>query len=112
MVATGAAVPPGAQSTIDSYAVGHPNTKGLFAVDGGQHAERRRRRSRSTACAQGVKGGGYDLTPVTQQLLATGEIEFTIDQQPYLQGFFPVLQLYMYKVSQKLTGIARRRTPA
>jgi simple sugar transport system substrate-binding protein len=56
--------------------------------------------------SSGVKGGGYDLTPITQQLLANGQIDFTIDQQPYLQGFLPILELYMYKVSQNLTGIA------
>ena len=56
--------------------------------------------------AQGVKAGGYDLTPTTQQTIASGAMQFTIDQQPYLQGFFPVLQLYLYNVSQSLTGIA------
>src|SRR5205807_4894460 len=56
--------------------------------------------------AKGVKGGGYDLTPVTQQLLASNQIQFTIDQQPYLQGFLPVLELYLYQVSQGLTGPA------
>src|SRR5664279_1926843 len=53
-----------------------------------------------------VQGGGYDLLPITEQLLAAGDIQFTIDQQPYLQGFLPILELYMYKVSQGLTGIA------
>ena len=38
--------------------------------------------------------------------LASGALQFTIDQQPYLQGFLPILQLYMYKASQSLTGIA------
>ena len=33
-------------------------------------------------------------------------MQFTIDQQPYLQGFLPILQLYMYKASQSLSGIA------
>ncbi len=56
--------------------------------------------------AKGVKAGGYDLTPITQKLLAAGQIDFTIDQQPYLQGFFPVVQLYLYAVSDTLTGIA------
>jgi simple sugar transport system substrate-binding protein len=51
-------------------------------------------------------GGGYDLTPITEQLLAAGYIEFTIDQQPYLQGFLPILELYLYNASQHLTGIA------
>jgi simple sugar transport system substrate-binding protein len=53
-----------------------------------------------------VKGGGYDLTPNTQKLLAADQIDFTIDQQPYLQGFLPVLELYMYKASGTLTGMA------
>jgi simple sugar transport system substrate-binding protein len=51
-----------------------------------------------------VKAGGYDLDPKTQALLAAGQIDFTIDQQPYLQGFLPVLELYMIKASGTLTG--------
>ncbi len=105
VVATGAAV---AQelTTINSYAVGHPNTKGLFAVDGGSTQSVAQTIQKNGLRAKGVKGGGYDLTPVTEQLLAAGQIDFTIDQQPYLQGFLPVLELYMYQVTQKLTGIA------
>ena len=32
-------------------------------------------------------------------------VYFTIDQQPYLQGFLPVLELYLNKVSTGLSGI-------
>ncbi len=53
-----------------------------------------------------MKGGGYDLLPAIQKLLAAGQMDFTIDQQPYLQGFLPVLQLFLYKASETLTGIA------
>jgi len=28
-----------------------------------------------------------------------GDLDYTIDQQPYLQGFLPVLALYLSKVS-------------
>ena len=38
--------------------------------------------------------------------LADGQIDFTIDQQPYLQGFLPVLELYLIKASGTLTGPA------
>ena len=51
-------------------------------------------------------GGGYDLLQPTMELLGDGQIDFTIDQQPYLQGFLPVMQLYMYKASGTLTGVA------
>ncbi len=104
VVATGAAVP-GELTVIESYATGHSNTKGMFAVDAGSTQG-----VAQTIQKQGlkgkVKGGGYDLTPITEQLLAANYIQFTIDQQPYLQGFFPILELYLFNASQHLTGIA------
>ncbi len=105
VVSTGAALPQ-ELSTIDSYATAHPNTKGLFAVDGGSTQSIAQVIKKHNLRSSGVKGGGYDLTPITQQLLAAGAIDFTIDQQPYLQGFLPILELYLYKVSQSLSGAA------
>ena len=49
--------------------------------------------------AQGVITAGYDLLPETLQLIASGDMTFTTDQQPYLQGFIPTLQIYLYKLS-------------
>ena len=92
MVATGAALPM-ELSTIQSYVGSHPNTKGLFAVDGGSTQYVGQVIQQKGLASKGVKGGGYDLTPVTQQTLAAGALQFTIDQQPYLQGFLPILQL-------------------
>ena len=103
VVATGAELPQ-ELSTITSYIQSHQNFKGFFAVDGGSTQS-----IGQVLQKQGVgkyKGGGYDLTPITQQTVASGALQFTIDQQPYLQGFLPVLELYMYKASQSLTGIA------
>jgi simple sugar transport system substrate-binding protein len=104
-VATGAAVP-AELSTIDAYVSGHPDTKGLFAVDAGSTQSVAQTIQKHNLRSKDVKGGGYDLTPVTQKLLAAGQLDFTIDQQPYLQGFLPVLQLFMYKQSGSLTGPA------
>ena len=105
VIATGAAVP-GELSTIDAYWVGHNSTKGLFAVDGGSTQSTAQVMQKYGLHAKGVKAGGFDLTPITQQRLASGDIDFTIDQQPYLQGFLPILELYLYKVSGTLSGIA------
>jgi simple sugar transport system substrate-binding protein len=104
VVATGAAVP-GELTAINAYATGHSNTKGLFAVDAGS-TQGVAQTIQKLGLKGKVKGGGYDLTPITEQLLAAGYISFTIDQQPYLQGFLPILQLYMYNASQHLSGIA------
>lgn len=105
VVATGAAVP-AELTVVNSYAVGHPSTKGLFAVDGGSTQAIAQVIRKQNLRGKGVKGGGYDLTPVTETLLSAGDLDFTIDQQPYLQGFLPILQLYMYNATQSLTGVS------
>jgi simple sugar transport system substrate-binding protein len=105
VIATGAAVP-AELSTIDAYATGHANTKGYFAVDAGSTQSVAQTIQKHGLRAKGVKGGGYDLTPITQKLLADDQIDFTIDQQPYLQGFLPVLELYLYQASGTLSGIS------
>jgi simple sugar transport system substrate-binding protein len=104
VVATGAALTQ-ELSTVDAYITGHPTYKGFFAVDGGSTQSIGQTIQKHSLVGK-VKGGGYDLTPITQQTVASGAMQFTIDQQPYLQGFLPILQLYMYQVSQSLSGIA------
>jgi simple sugar transport system substrate-binding protein len=39
---------------------------------------------------------GFDLSPGIATLIAEGHIDATIDQQPYLQGFYPVVQLTLF----------------
>src|SRR3954449_1932643 len=108
-IATGAAVP-AELSVIDAYAQGHPDTKGYFAVDAGSTQSIAQTMQKHDLRSKGVKAGGYDLTPITQKLLADDQLDFTIDQQPYLQGFIPILQLFMYQASQTLSGIADTNT--
>lgn len=45
---------------------------------------------------KGYHVAGFDLTPEILRLVKAGYIEFTIDQQPYIQGFYPVIQLTHY----------------
>jgi simple sugar transport system substrate-binding protein len=46
--------------------------------------------------AGGYAAAGFDLSPDTLRLIKEGFIRFTIDQQPYTQGFYPVVQLALY----------------
>jgi simple sugar transport system substrate-binding protein len=105
VVATGAAQA-AEESAVNSFITAHPSYKGFFAVDGGSTQYTGAAMQKNGLAAKGIKAGGYDLTPVTQQTIASGAMEFTIDQQPYLQGFLPILQLYLYNASQTLTGPA------
>jgi simple sugar transport system substrate-binding protein len=45
---------------------------------------------------RGYVAAGFDLSPKTLQLIQDGHIRFTIDQQPYVQGFYPVIELTLY----------------
>ena len=97
-VETGAAVND-ELNRIDAYYQGHKDLKGMFAVDAGSTQGVAQVMQKYGLHDKGVKGGGYDLLPKTLQLLKGGHIDFTIDQQPYLQGFYPVMQLYIYQIS-------------
>src|SRR6202040_618007 len=102
-VATGAAVT-AEQSAIEAWYLSHKSAKGMYAVDGGSTESLAKVMQKLGLVAKGVHAGGFDLTEQTQKLLQEGDIDFTIDQQPYLQGFLPVLQLFLYKASGTLTG--------
>lgn len=41
--------------------------------------------------------GGFDLVPEVVQQMQTGYVQVQVDQQPYMQGFMPVMQVYLAK---------------
>ncbi len=84
---------------IEAYYLGHKNLKGMIAVDAGSTQGVSEIMEKYNLPSQGIHGGGYDLLPKTLQEIHSGNLDFTIDQQPYLQGFIPVLQLFLYKLS-------------
>jgi simple sugar transport system substrate-binding protein len=104
-VATGATVAQ-EEPAIEAWYQSHTSAKGMYAVDGGSTESLAKVMQKLGLASKGVKAGGFDLTEQTQKLLKEGNIEFTIDQQPYLQGFLPIVELFMYKVSGTLTGPA------
>jgi simple sugar transport system substrate-binding protein len=84
-------------STEKSYMLGHKSTlKGAFAVDSGSTAN-------LTAALAGaglsIPAGGFDTDPRTLSGLSSGKIKFSIFQDPYLQGFLPVVYTYLYNLS-------------
>jgi simple sugar transport system substrate-binding protein len=102
-VASGAELPR-ELSTIDAYSQGHRNLRGMFAVDAGSTESIGKVVAKYNLKQRGLVAGGFDLNPSTLQSIKAGHLDFTIDQQPYLQGFLPVLQLYLYKLSGGLVA--------
>src|ERR1700689_1753140 len=80
-----------------AYFLGHKGVKGAFAVDAGSTEFLAQALSGSGLSS--LPAGGFDLTPVTLSAIQSGAINFTINQNPYLQGFLPTLYLYMYNLS-------------
>jgi len=91
-------------SRIEAYYVGHPDIKGMFAVDAGSTSAVAKTMGAHKLQAKGIHAGGFDLLPTTLEAVAKGDLDFTIDQQPYLQGFYTVMVLFVYKISGGLTG--------
>jgi simple sugar transport system substrate-binding protein len=83
---------------VDAYYLGHKSLKGMFAVDAGD-TQAVGQIIQKYSLQGKVKGGGFDLLPGTLKLIDGGFLDFTIDQQPYLQGFYPVVQLFLFKLS-------------
>lgn len=43
--------------------------------------------------------GGFDLVPEMLQQMKSGYVQVAIDQQPFLQGFLPVMMVYLNKTA-------------
>ncbi len=95
---------------IEATYLAHKNLRGLFAVDAGSTAGVAEVMRKYKLHKRGVCAGGYDLLPVTLQAIHDRDLDFTIDQQPYLQGFLPVLQMFLYRYSDHLVAPADTNT--
>jgi simple sugar transport system substrate-binding protein len=94
-VATGAAT--GQELSAEkAFLTGHKTIKGAFAVDAGSTEL-----LGQALATEGLKvpNGGFDTTPTTLSNIQAGKTDFTIYQDPYLQGFLPTLQFYLYNIS-------------
>ena len=88
-------------AAVPAWYLGHKDVKFMYTVDSGD----------SIAVAQTIAkynlkgkvgGSGWDVgVPVLQQV-QKGALLFSIDQQAYLQGFDPTVQLFLYNLSAGL----------
>ncbi|MGD0606295.1 MAG: substrate-binding domain-containing protein [Streptosporangiaceae bacterium] len=105
----------GASATQESTAVPEfiqshgSKIQGIFAVDGGDTGLLGTSLAKYNLVGK-VHAGGFDLEPQTLTALAAGQIDFTIDQSPYLQGFLPTIYLYLWQLSGGLVNPATTDT--
>jgi simple sugar transport system substrate-binding protein len=86
-----------AESLLASALQADPSVKGMFGVEDitgiaiGNIIERQRLKGK-------VFGGGFDLVEQELNHIENGVMQFTIDQQPYLQGFQGVMELWLNRL--------------
>jgi simple sugar transport system substrate-binding protein len=85
-------------SLLQQWYLGNKDVKAFYGVDSGD----------SIAIGQlianynlggKVGGSGWDIGPIVLQQVQENHLLFTIDQQAYLQGFVPTIQLFLYNIS-------------
>jgi simple sugar transport system substrate-binding protein len=97
-------------SRIKAWYIGHQDAKGMFAVDAGSTQGVSEVIRSMNLAAKGMHGGGFDLLPRTLTNIRDGALDFTIDQQPYLQGFYTVMEMVIWLSSGGLSGPAEINT--
>jgi simple sugar transport system substrate-binding protein len=89
---------------IPQFLQSHGNSiQGCFAVDGGSTALLGTSLQKNGLVGK-VHAGGFDLEPQSLTAIKAGQLDFTIDQSPYLQGFLPTLYLYLFQLSGGLVS--------
>jgi simple sugar transport system substrate-binding protein len=83
-------------SAEKAFLAGHKSIKGAFAVDAGSSDFLGQSLS-STGLK--IPNGGFDTDPAMLKNIQSGATNFTIYQDPYLQGFLPTLYFYLYNIS-------------
>lgn len=79
---------------VGAYLNAHPDTTAYFDTGYWHAAVARVLKDRGIEPGK-VLLGGFDLVPEVVQQMQTGYVQVQVDQQPYMQGFMPVMQVYL-----------------
>lgn len=79
---------------VGAYLNANPDTTAYFDTGFWHAAVARGLKDRGVEPGE-VLLGGFDLVPEAVQQMQAGYIQVQVDQQPYMQGFIPVMQVYL-----------------
>ena len=81
---------------VGAYLNAHPDTTAYFDTGFWCAGVARSLQDRGVAPGK-VLLGGFDLVPEVLQQMQKGYVQALVDQQPYMQGFMPVMETYLNK---------------
>ena len=82
-----------AYGVIESAYLAHPDVTAVLGVD--VFSEAIGNFISAYGISDTVKGAGFDLTEGTLKHITNGDMQLTVGQNPYLQGYYSVMELYM-----------------
>jgi simple sugar transport system substrate-binding protein len=90
--------PPAGTPTFTGYVSSHPDVKLVVTDHGGLTATLETYLKAAGKGPDDVFGAGFDMSPATLAAIRGGWTDLVIDQQPFLQGYLPILQICLTKV--------------
>lgn len=100
-----------AAAKIDRHVATQKKLRGLFALELAASEGVGRAVVKHGLASKRVRAGAYGVLPATLKLIQQEKLDFTLDEQPYLQGFLPTLQLFLAKLSGGLVAPADTELP-
>jgi simple sugar transport system substrate-binding protein len=89
--------PPAGTPTFTGYVSSHPDVKLVVTDHGGLTATLETYLKTAGKKPGEIFGAGFDLSPATVPGIRGGWTNLVIDQQPWLQGYLPILQVCLTK---------------
>lgn len=84
--------------TFTGYVSANPDVKLVVTDHGGLTATLETYLKAAGKGPDDIFGAGFDLSPATAAAIEGGYTDLVIDQQPWLQGYLPILQVCLSKV--------------
>ena len=84
--------------TFTAYVASHPDVKAIVTDHGGLTATAETYLKAANKQPGDIKIAGFDLSPATVTAIQGGWTTLVIDQQEWLQGYLPILQICLSKV--------------
>jgi simple sugar transport system substrate-binding protein len=89
--------PASGSPTFAGYVSSHPDVKAIVLDHGGLTATAETYMKAANKNAGDIKIAGFDLSPATVTAIQGGWTSLVIDQQEWLQGYLPILQVCLSK---------------
>jgi simple sugar transport system substrate-binding protein len=90
--------------TFTAYVSSHPDVKLVVTDHGGLTATAEQYLKAAHKSASALSVAGFDMSPATVKAIQGGWVDLILDQQEWLQGYLPILQVCLAKV-YKFAGL-------